>query len=569
MVLPGPLQGRPDKENRDTASGRRSTTDRNASNTDKGKDQTQPSGANSLVEFTEALKETLNTVRDAAFGGRGSGYCACASLALNSLGLTSYLDSHELLKNVASKIPFELKSAYNRYARTIVSNAKPLEKLSEFLREEAECAMGSGLLELEAAPSTYGGKSNVTRKQDRSGKTAIVCATLEETLKESHNRKSEVCGHCKRAGHEIRDCKEFAKELYKRKMFLTRQLRLCYLCLRRGHRRPQYNATSRCDFCRKKRHTMLHFEKQQRLTDVRQAPRQGLLRIVPIVVNGPGGSANAFALLDSGSTISMIDEDLARRVGLRGEKLEMAVRDLWDDEVRVKCERPRKIEHAIALSKLELRAQSLPTELTRELRSREKVNFEPYTNARPLILLGQDNWHLIAIEETRPIGDGGAVLSRSALGWTVHGFLMKDRQQLDVAPAAGKKKISDAERILEQTSRKIGKEWENLMYSFTMGKFQVVHKKFDKFEKIKKFERFEKRALTEITCVKSTQPRKGDDLKVLSCTDKKCGWKQDHSKALEEYDAAPLIQHSCFAEPAVKTKKIVNASSIKRCLEPE
>ncbi|XP_016844525.1 uncharacterized protein LOC103317374 [Nasonia vitripennis] len=63
--------------------------------------------------------------------------------------------------------------------------------------------------------------------------------------------------------------------------------------------------------------------------------------------------------------------------------------------------------------------------------------------------------------------------------------------------------------------------------------------------------------------------QKGDDLEVLSCTDKKCGWKQDHSKVLEEYDAAPLMQHSCFAEPAVKTKKIVNASSIKRCLEPE
>ncbi|XP_032454401.1 uncharacterized protein LOC103317666 [Nasonia vitripennis] len=29
------------------------------------------------------------------------------------------------------------------------------------------------------------------------------------------------------------------------------------------------------------------------------------------------------------------------------------------------------------------------------------------------------------------------------------------------------------------------------------------------------------------------------------------------------------MQHSCFAEPAVKTKKIVNASSIQRCLEPE
>lgn len=62
--------------------------------------------------------------------------------------------------------------------------------------------------------------------------------------------------------------------------------------------------------------------------------------------------------------------------------------------------------------------------------------------------------------------------------------------------------------------------------------------------------------------------RKGDNLEVLSCTDIKCAWKQDHSKALEEYDAAPLKQHSCFAEP-VKIKQIINPSSIKDCYEHE
>lgn len=37
-----------------------------------------------------------------------------------------------------------------------------------------------------------------------------------------------------------------------------------------------------------------------------------------------------------------------------------------------------------------------------------------------------------------------------------------------------------------------------------------------------------------------------DKVPVLSCTDKSCGWAQDHSKVLKDYDPIPIISHPAF-----------------------
>ncbi|XP_066586740.1 uncharacterized protein [Prorops nasuta] len=58
--------------------------------------------------------------------------------------------------------------------------------------------------------------------------------------------------------------------------------------------------------------------------------------------------------------------------------------------------------------------------------------------------------------------------------------------------------------------------------------------------------------------------QKGNSLETLSCTDKKCEWKKVHKTALENYSPAPLMNHSCYAQP-VKRKKIINSESIKIC----
>ncbi|XP_050452482.1 uncharacterized protein LOC126852044 [Cataglyphis hispanica] len=42
--------------------------------------------------------------------------------------------------------------------------------------------------------------------------------------------------------------------------------------------------------------------------------------------------------------------------------------------------------------------------------------------------------------------------------------------------------------------------------------------------------------------------RKGDQLEVLSCTDKKCEWKNKQDRILKEYNSTPIHQHACFSK---------------------
>lgn len=46
-----------------------------------------------------------------------------------------------------------------------------------------------------------------------------------------------------------------------------------------------------------------------------------------------------------------------------------------------------------------------------------------------------------------------------------------------------------------------------------------------------------------------------ENLKVISCTDKKCAWNAPKQSALQKYDMNPLMTHSCFLEKIKKSRE--------------
>lgn len=153
-----------------------------------------------------------------------------AVAALKSLNLREYLQSPDLMKSVWSKLPDEIKYAFNRYVRetrlnepsmsagTGPSDTSSFEKLAKFLYSEAECAQLSGALDWEIAPSetlgwTSGPTANSVKSKHR--RSAVVCANVEQLRISNAKVVDNVgggCVHCGRAGHEVRDCEDFAKE---------------------------------------------------------------------------------------------------------------------------------------------------------------------------------------------------------------------------------------------------------------------------------------------------------------------------------------------------------------------
>ncbi|XP_058803796.1 uncharacterized protein LOC131671423 [Phymastichus coffea] len=160
----------------------------------------------------------------------------------------------------------------------------------------------------------------------------------------------------------------------------------------------------------------------------------------------------------------------------------------------------KKIAHALAVSNLDLPIQSFCNELSQYVEHRTGINVKTYFNARPLILIGQDNWQFLEVQESRIVKDSGLIVSRSELGWTVHGYIEQSKivrvnsnvhamlsisnpsesseqnslanldrlihqyfelENLGVAATSIKKDQEErAINILRMTTRKIGKQWE-------------------------------------------------------------------------------------------------------------
>ena len=183
--------------------------------------------------------------------------------AFKSLNLTCYLSSPDLLKSVASKLPLALKYVYNRFSRASEVDGTELERLSKFLYEEAELAVDKGIFDLETRPSTSA-MTNVSGKQSKTLKRAVVCTTVQETKPMERNTaesgKSLKCAFCERTNHHIGNCHKFAKESISRRQFIVQNLRLCFKCLRAGHRRNKCRGDN-CPICKDRHHVLLHKER--------------------------------------------------------------------------------------------------------------------------------------------------------------------------------------------------------------------------------------------------------------------------------------------------------------------
>ena len=43
--------------------------------------------------------------------------------------------------------------------------------------------------------------------------------------------------------------------------------------------------------------------------------------------------------------------------------------------------------------------------------------------------------------------------------------------------------------------------------------------------------------------------RNSNNIEILSCTDKECGWKKKQQTVLNNYNPTPLLDHECFSAP--------------------
>nr|AAQ09229.1 polyprotein [Antheraea mylitta] len=381
-----------------------------------------------------------------------------AVATISALKLPQYLYSPEVGRNVIQKLSPLLRCRWLDYTARNTEDPE-LVKLRKFLEHEAD--LWSTLAPIEAA-------SNVNKRYN-----AKQVHTTQSQVSDSYNKSN--CLLCDNE-HRLIECRRFKEATTDKKWAVVKKNRLCFKCLGQKHSRDNCRAPP-CRRCGKPHHTVLHAEANHS-PPARPAPRpssQGhaspprkeesstersrhrdssmnkedaavksiyaaadgkevYLKMIPVDVYGPAGSTRVLALLDEGSTVSLLDEEVAHRIGAKGKPdllvletvggklIEKQDSQQVDIKVKGAHRRDKRILKGVrTIGNLKLAPQHVSLEVIEKCEHLKRMSELVYSKERPTLLIGQDNWELIVSRRVIKGRPNEPVASLTSLGWVLHG----------------------------------------------------------------------------------------------------------------------------------------------------
>ncbi|XP_070132565.1 uncharacterized protein [Drosophila bipectinata] len=276
--------------------------------------------------------------------------------------------------------------------------------------------------------------------------------------------------------HQVRDCKDFISASTTTRIESARKQRLCFSCLEPGHMSRFCRKSRGCNVlgCQMRHHHLLHeVPKRSKRPPVadgghrrdqdRQPYRDGNNRrgvprsvdssernhptsaavvdarrerdegILPLTLYGENTKVDTYALLDEGSSVTLIDDELIRSLNLKGESRQLNVQWFGGKSAKEHTKvvslqisaagKPKRhgLKNVYGVANLNLPMQSLRQEDVQAVKANTRLPVMPYNNATPRILIGLDHAHLGVPFRTKSYGSGRPFAADTALGWVVYG----------------------------------------------------------------------------------------------------------------------------------------------------
>ncbi|XP_044316597.1 uncharacterized protein LOC123037886 [Drosophila rhopaloa] len=255
-----------------------------------------------------------------------------------------------------------------------------------------------------------------------------------------------------------------------------------------------------------------------------------LFRILPVTLYGAGRQVDTYALLDEGSSVTMIDDELRRDLGVRGERRQLNIQWFGGRASRepsnvVSLEisgagKPTRhaLRNVYSVSSLSLPMQTLGRRDVQGVHKDARLPMKPYTNVVPKLLIGLDNGHLGLPLRTRRFAREGPYAAATELGWVVFGpvsgqsttpsprscllavsmddtmeQMVKDYFEMEsfgvkLAQQVAGSDDARAQRILEDTTVKVGRRYQTGLlwkddYAVLPRSYEMAHRRLINVEK--------------------------------------------------------------------------------------
>ncbi|XP_035773911.1 uncharacterized protein LOC118456893 [Anopheles albimanus] len=363
---------------------------------------------NAVVEIDSCLENLVNTV--------------------TLLQKTEYLWDHRLVDELVKKLPYGLQVKRTEYVLQATNQmaVQNLRDLSEWIKPFARTAKAM------ASDNPQHQRASVHYHQ--------------------HSTKTN-CSVCHKQ-HHITNCFQFKRKNLSEKLAIVRQRNLCYACLSAGHSSRDCRKASICGIgdCERRHHQLLHEpthakaptnkevdeEKKEEghsvLNHYFMGSSNTLYQVVPVRLMNKGNSVSTHAFLDVGSSLTLIDDDIARQLELTGQTVPLKlcwtqdVSSEQDESVQVRLKirgaskQTYRMNDVRTIKKLNLPVQALNFhELSETYPYLKGLPIQSHGKIRPTILIGLNNNHLLNTIESRAGRPGEPIASRTKLGWFVWG----------------------------------------------------------------------------------------------------------------------------------------------------
>ncbi|XP_055551044.1 uncharacterized protein LOC129733299 [Wyeomyia smithii] len=357
---------------------------------------------------------------------------------LEAAQLTDHLNNPMLVQELVEKLPTNYKLDWVRYKRG--RHGTPLRLFTDFMTEVvSDVSEVSDCMDLPQAQPVKLSRSAGAKKNEFVHMHGAAQKALAQPQTDCGGKP---CWICKRTDHKLRFCDEFKRMNLTDRMRAVERLKLCVLCLNN-------HGTSRCNFklrctvggCNGNHHTLLHRrEESVRLMEVNcnaheNFRRSVIFRMVPVTLYAGNIVVKTLAFLDEGSSSTLIEQSVANQLKVRGAPEPLIV--TWTGDIKRYENDSRRItlmlsaqgssdkfalENVRTVSKLVLPKQSLRfAEIATRFPHLAGLPVADHVGEEPAILIGLDNLHLFAPQESRIGQPGEPIAVRSRLGWTVYG----------------------------------------------------------------------------------------------------------------------------------------------------